>query len=307
MPGFEVVGGIVTNPAKEGQDLGELSGIEPIGVSVTTEVDEVLGDGRVDLIFYCGLGEPAEVAERLGGIAEAGKDAITVTGLVHPVAALGHDGAKRLDDRARAGGGRIVGAGWNPGFLLDVLPVVWGASCVRIDHVFAQRIAEMKDWGPGVHDECGIGFAPEDVSDTNSNPLHESVALIGDGLGLHLEAIENHHEPYLSSTRREHRGRVVEAGTNAGFHKRSIGLSADGRPLVEVEMYAIFCIDPTVDPVEEGASVRIEGDATIETSSGGDWFGDSYPVTAAKAIRSVRPLRTLRPGLYRPDQLPLSG
>jgi 2,4-diaminopentanoate dehydrogenase len=253
------------------------------------------------------LGNPKEVAARLGHIAESGKDAITVTGMIHPESALGREGARQLAERAVRGKARVVGAGWNPGFLLDVLPVLWGASCVRLDRVFAQRVAEMRDWGTGVLDEDGIGAPPDQVkAESNSNPLNESVALIADGLRLRLDRIENEFATYVSTVRREHKGRVVLPGQNAGFHKRSLGISGD-KVLIEVEMIGIFAIDPHVDQVEEGARIRIEGDATIETQASGDWFGDSYPVTAARAIRAAGPLRTLPPGLYRPDQLPLAG
>src|SRR5215469_15821779 len=161
-------------------------------------------------------------------------------------------------------------------------------------------------WGAGVHDECGIGLPPDQVEDTDSNPLHESVALIADALGIPLDRTDNMHEPYVSSVRREHAGRVVEPGHNAGFHKRSVGMSG-GQARIEIEMYGVFCIDPDVDSVQETARVVVDGDVTVETEARGNWFGDSYPVTAAKAIRAVRPLRSMPPGLYRPDQLPLSG
>jgi 4-hydroxy-tetrahydrodipicolinate reductase len=301
----ELVGAVVTDEAKKGRDVGELCGIEPLGIPATTQVDDVLARADVDLIFYCGLGEPAEVAEHLGRFADAGKDSITLTGLIHPEAALGKDGAAALHARAKRGGAHIVGAGWNPGFLLDVLPVVYATSCVRLDRIYAQRVAEMRDWGAGVHEECGIGYRLEDVRDTNSNPLHESVALIADALGMQLDRIDNMHEPYPSRIVREHRGIRVEPDRNAGFHKRSTGV-VGGRPLIEVEMYGVFCIDPQADEVSEGARIVVEGESRVETECTGDWFGDSYPVTAAKAIWSVGPLRALPPGLYRPDQLSLA-
>lgn len=303
-PAVDLTAGIVVNPGKRGRDLGELSGIGDLGVLATTDLDGVLGRADVDLIFYCGLGDPPRVAEFLGRFADAGKDAITLTGLVHPATALGAAGAQELADRAVRGNARLVGAGWNPGFLLDVLPVVWGSSCVEIERVYALRVAEMRSWGAGVHEECGIGLPPSEVSDTLSNPLDESLALIGDGLGIRFDRTEDFHEPYVSSTRREYGGRIVEPGHNAGFHKTSVGFRG-GKPVVEIEMFGIFCIDPEVDEMAEGARIKIEGDTTIETEASGNWFGDSYPATAARAVNAVGPLRTLPPGLYRPDQLPV--
>lgn len=301
----DVVAAVTTTPAKVGADFGTMCGVDA-GVTVTDSLEEVLGRDDVDTVFYCGLGEPHHVVDYLGRIVDAGKDAVTLTGLVHPVAGLGADAARRLHDRAVAGGGRIVGAGWNPGFILDVLPVAVGDSAVRIDVVRAQRIAEMRLWGRGVHEECSIGRPASEAHDSPNNPLHESVALIGDALGLGLERIESSYEPYVTRTDRSHGGLDVPAGSVAGFHKRSLGIAGDA-VRVELEMYGIFGIDPAEDELEEGSRVRVEGDVTVTVDVGGDWFGDSYPITAYRAVRAVRPLRTLAPGLYRPDQLPLSG
>jgi 2,4-diaminopentanoate dehydrogenase len=302
----DVVAAATTSPDKVGKDLAEVAGTAPLGVTIDSSLDSLLERTDVDVVFYCGLGEPAHVADYLARIVDAGKDAVTLTGLIHPKTALGEAAAEKLERRAIDGGGRIVGAGWNPGFILDVLPVAVAESCVRIDLVSAQRIAEMRDWGRGVHEECGLGRPPDAAKDSPNNPLHESVALIGDALSLGLDRIENSYEPYLSKRDRHHGGMDVAAGTIAGFHKRSLGL-AKGQVRVEIEMYGVFCIDPDEDGLSEGATVRVAGDATVAASVSGDWFGDSYPVTAFRAVRSVRPLRTLPPGLYRPDQLPLSG
>jgi len=298
------VSAVVMDPRKAGRDVADLVPGAPRGVTATADLDEALASD-VEVLYYCGLGKPLEVAHYLGRLAEAGKDAITLTGLIHPPTAIGQEAAAQLDAQAVRGGGRILGAGWNPGFLLDVLPVIWGSSCVRIEHVFAQRVAEMRDWGPGVHTECGIGLPPEEVTDTDSNPLHESVALVADGLGIELDKLENFHEPYVSRSRRAHGERVVLPGHNAGFHKRALGYNG-GKGIIEIEMYGIFCIDPDEDPVEESAVVRVHGESTVESWARGDWFGDSYPVTAARAIRAAGPLGRMPPGLYRPDQIPLS-
>lgn len=302
----EVVAAVTTTPAKVGADLGELAGGRRNGVTVSASLDAVLARDDVDLVFYCGLGEPDHVAGYLGHIVDAGKDVVTLTGLVHPPVALGTERAASLHERAVRGRARIVGAGWNPGFILDVLPVAVGDSSVRIEVVRAQRIAEMRLWGRGVHEECGIGRPASEAHDSPNNPLHESVALIGEALGLGLDRVETSYEPYVTRTDRSHGGLAVPPGSVAGFHKRALGY-AGASVRVELEMYGIFGIDPSEDEHDEGSHVRVEGDVTVTVDVGGDWFGDSYPITAFRAVRAVRPLRTLGPGLYRPDQLPLSG
>lgn len=301
----ELAAVIVHDRMKAGHDVGDVLGVAHVGVSMTAALAEVLDRQDVDAVIYCGLGDPSYVAEYFGLFADAGKDAVTLTGLVHPVVALGADGARALDERARRGGARLVGTGWNPGLLLDVLPVMWGSGCVRYDLVYAQRVSEMRSWGAGIQGEVGLGIPPGEAADLSSLSLNESFAVVVDGLDISLDHIEHLYEPYVAPTRREHAGRVVEAGMTGGFRKRSIGYR-DGNAVVEIEWSAIFCIDPAVDGTTEVARVRIEGETTIETEVRGTFFGDSYPATAARAVNSLALMRNLPPGFYRPDQLPIA-
>ena len=98
---------------------------------------------------------------------------------------------------------------------------------------------------------------------------------------------------------------AAEPGTTAGFRKRSVGFR-DGEPVVEIEWWGVFRIDPEVDGFTEAVRLKIEGDSTIETEARGSFFGDPTFVTAAKALNIVTPLRSLPPGVYRPDQVPFS-
>jgi 4-hydroxy-tetrahydrodipicolinate reductase len=272
--------------------------VDVVATAHHDELDALLTRDDIDTVIYCGIGDPHHVAGYLGRIVDAGKDAVTVTGFVHPPTAIGAEAAAALAERAIRGGGRIVGCGLNPGFLLDVLPVVWAASCGRIRRVHALRVGEMRNWGPGIHAECGLGLPPAQAPVTALS-LAESAALIAAALDLEPAAIEETHEPYVTDVRRAHGATTVEPGMTAGFRKRcQLGI-------VELEWLAIFCIDPERDGVSETATVTVEGDTTIHASAGGTFFDDPYPATAARALHAVTALRQLPPGLYRPDQLPL--
>jgi 4-hydroxy-tetrahydrodipicolinate reductase len=302
--GVRLVAGVTTSAEKDGADLGELAGGGSIGVRATRDVPAVLARDDVDTVVYCGLGNPAEVAGHLGRIVDAGRNAITVTGFVHPPTALGAAGARGLHERAVRGGGRIVGCGLNPGFLLDLLPVVWAACAARFDRVHARRVSDMRTWGPGIHAECGLGRPPEEARGLEvALALDESAMLVADALALPVERVDNHHEPYVTTIPRRHGATLVEAGRTAGFRKRCAVQGPAGT--VELEWLAIYAIDPAVDGVEEGASVQIDGETTFGATVHGGLFADSYGATVARALNAVVPLRSLPPGLYRPDQLPI--
>lgn len=304
-PDLVLAGGVALDPTKAGRDLGELAQRDALGIAAVGSLQELLANPDVESVIYCGLGTAAEVAKVLGQIVDTGRDAITTTGLVHPRTALGDEGAAALAERAVRGGGRIVGAGWNPGFLLDVLPVAWGWSCNHIDRLHMRRVGEVKSWGTGILDEMGLGLPPEDAPPPIFS-LAEPLALIDDALGLRLDRTENVTEPYVTKIRREYGTRVVEPGCISGFRNRSIGYRGTSA-VVELEWLAIFCISQENDELDEVLGLRIEGDTLVEMQARGTFFSDPYPATAARLLNTVRPLRTLPPGLYRPDQLPLSA
>lgn len=302
----ELVAGVTVSPGKAGADLGELTVGVPLGIAVGSDLDAVLARDDVDVVVHCGIGSNRELGELLGRCAAAGKDAVTVAGFVHPPTAIGAEAAAALDRRAREGGGRIVGTGVNPGLLLDVLPALWGTMAARIDAVRARRVSDVRNWGAGALEaEVGLGRAPEEVRGTPALALDESLALVADALGLGLDRIDDVHEPLPATTARAHGGRSVEVGQNMGFRRRAVG-TRDGAVVAEIEWLAVFCLDPEVDGESDSASVSVAGDSDVEATVTGTFCGDPYPSTAARALAALAPLAQMPPGLYRPDQIPLS-
>ncbi|MFT3874163.1 MAG: hypothetical protein QM714_16225 [Nocardioides sp.] len=307
-PDLELQGGVVTTPTKAGVDIGLLLDREPVGVTATEDLEEVAADTDVDAIVYCGLGDPVGVAATLGRLAERGKDCVTVSGLIHPETALGESGAAALDAQARGGGSRVVGAGWNPGFLLDLLPVVWGNSIPGVQSVAVERICDLAAWGDGVLDRLGIGSREAIPVDswTEYLPVSECLRLVSDALRLDLDCVELRFEPRVATDRRSVAGRRVEPGTTMGFRATGVGLK-NGAEVVRLGWNAVFGLDPAVDELVESALLVIRGETDVEVVATGTTLLDAYPATAARALNTLWPLRELPPGLYRPDQVPASA
>src|SRR6266576_3689200 len=127
-PWLDFRAGIVYSAAKDGIDLGEACGLDVrLGAPVSTDVDAVLARPDIDVVFYTGIGTPAEVAAACLRANRAGKDAITVSGLVHPRTILGADAAAELDAASRAAGQRILGTGgWD--VLTATVPLAAGTN-----------------------------------------------------------------------------------------------------------------------------------------------------------------------------------
>jgi hypothetical protein len=299
---YELAAAITTSADKAGRDVGTLLSGDPIGVDTTLDEAAVLADDSIDVILHAGLGSNDEVAALLGRVADAGKTGITVSGFIHPVSAIGAAGAAALDARAKDAGAHLLGTGVNPGYLLDALPAaIASLSCPT--RVRAQRINDMRFWGDGaLREEGGAGLDPGEVVVSDHLSLVSSVAVLADALGGATTAIEEHHEILVSESDRSDGRRTVAAGQTKGFRRTARVMA--GEIAVEVEWTAIFCLDPALDDgLEMAAKVSVEGSAQIECSITGYGIVDSYPATAARAIAAIAPLRSLPPGLYRPDQV----
>ncbi len=300
--GVRVVAGIVANPTKDGQDLGKLTVGEPVGVTVTQDVDAVLARDDVDVVLYGGLGGDV-MLDLLERSANAGKDVITASGLIHAGFHLGEAKAERLDRRARDGGARLLGTGVNPGFAMDVLPALLATSMPDPVSIWAGRVSNITSWGAEVlRQELRVGGEPAAAGATLIEHMTESVHLIAAATGLELETIDPRPGLIVADQAREVLGIEVDAGRVLGFHHRVIGI-VEGSPRIELEWQSTLG-EP--GGLQEGSVIRVKSPNDLETVVRLDLPIDSYPSTAARMIKSILPLRALAPGLRRPDELPIA-
>jgi hypothetical protein len=303
-PWLEFRGGIVYSPAKDGLDLGEACGLDVrVGAPVSTDVDAVLSRPDIDVVFYCGIGTPAEVAAACLRANRAGKDAITISGLVHPATILGASAAADLDAASRTTGHRILGTGfWD--YLTITLPLASFSNVLTFDEIRLERVADTTLWGHGILRDEGVGGPIESAGSgfMMRNFLVEALMLLAESAGLEVDDPVFESIPVLAGERRERNGYVVEPGTICGHDRRVTANVAGGGRLVSL-WRGRFDLQPERDGMEGSARVTVEGDSAFETIVRGDIFLDTYPPTGARAMAAVRPLRALAPGLHTIDEL----
>jgi len=297
-------GGIVYSAAKEGLDLGEACGLDVrLGAPVSMDIDAVLARTDIDVVFYAGLGTPTEVAEACLRANRAGKDAITIAGLVHPKTILGPAAAADLDAAARAAGRRILGTGlWD--YLTITLPLASMSNVLTFDEIRLERVADLTFWGHGILRDEGIGGPAEAAGGgfMMRNFLVEALMLLAESCGLQIDEPVFESVPVLSEVRRERAGYVVDPGTICG-HDRRVAANVQGGGRLVSLWRGRFDLQPERDGMEGSARVVVEGDPAFETIVRGDLFLDTYPPTGARAMAAVRPLRALAPGLHTIDEL----
>jgi 2,4-diaminopentanoate dehydrogenase len=298
-----IVAAVSGSPAKIGEDVGTVLGGEAIGAKVAAEVDAVLGD--VDVVLLTAHMPHAEAAEQIGRCLDAGVDVITVNGFTHAGATVGEEWTEELRSRAVAGGARLLGTGVNPGFLLDALPVLLATNLPRVDRLKVRRVSDAASWSPTLLQAMGIGepFGSEVDFEVS---LQEQLRALIDGLSLGVEETDEVSEPLAAASDREAAGIAIPKGSNVGVRRVARGL-VGGVPILEVEWLVLVAIDREADGVEASAEATIEGGGeTVANSISGTLLVEPYMATAMRMVNSVRPLRSLPPGIYRPDQIPSS-
>ena len=127
-PALELVGCYAWSPDKVGRDVGELAGIEPLGVAATDDIDALI-ELEPDCVIYNPMWPNVDHLVR---ILSAGVNVVTTAAFI-----TGHsfgDGRDRIIDACERGGSTIFGSGINPGFV-EMMAVMSSTICDRIDKI----------------------------------------------------------------------------------------------------------------------------------------------------------------------------
>jgi len=199
----ELVGAIVTNPAKEGRSVGELLG-RACDVRMTTDARSVLAE-EPDVVCICTQSNLHEVSDQIEACVKAGANVLCIAEKLAYPWASDAGWAERFEELAMEHGVSILGTGINPGFILDALVVVWSSICLRIDRIKAERVNDLSPFGPTVMRSQGVGTTVEEfergVADgtiVGHIGFPESIGLIADALGWEIDEVVETREPIVT-------------------------------------------------------------------------------------------------------------
>jgi 4-hydroxy-tetrahydrodipicolinate reductase len=209
--------------------------------------------------------------------------------------------AEELDDLAKKNGGRLLGTGVNPGFLMDALPAfltsvsksVKGIACYRIQDASARRIPFQKKIGAGLDDEQ---FAKRVADGTLRHVgLGESLHFIAHYVGLPIERWEEDIAPVKADRDMVCGLGTIPRGKVAGVRQVARGYF-DERCVVHLEFQAAI---GQKDPHDR---VLIEGEPHMDMVIPGGVHGDV--ATCAIVINAIPRLLKAPPGLHTMATIP---
>jgi len=314
---LELVGCYAWSPDKVGRDVGELCGIESLGVVATDDVDALLALNP-DCVVYNQMF--ADVDE-LVRILSAGINVVTTSEFItgHRLGA----GRDRITKACEVGKSTIFGSGLNPGFI-QLFAIISAGLSDRIDRVYIEESFDTTIYNsPETEKIMGFGYPIDypgllSVTEEGSGIFREAVMLVADALGVELDDIRCEAE-YAQATEDVNLPGdwVIAKGCVAGIDVRWKGYVGD-RDVVEIR--AVWIKGQALDPVWEmgfGYQITVEGRPTIKTTLAfeppPDFVAETIEeyillgltITAVPAITAIPAVVAAPPGIATYNNLPL--
>ena len=300
-PGLQQVGAVDVDPAKAGRDAGEVADLgRALGFNVSAYADRALADARPDVVVHCTGSFLTDVMPQLRSIISAGSAVVSTCEELffpwprHPQL------AQEIDALARERAVAVLGTGVNPGFVMDLLPLVLSAVTAEVRSVRVTRVVDAAHRRGSLQRKIGAGITVEEFDRRAAGGpmghvgLAESLYMLAAGLGWNLERIDDSLEPAVAATVVETPHTHVEPGQVAGIRQRARGATATGHS-IELNL-AMFVGAP--DPHDE---VVIEGNPGARLLIPGGIFGDS--ATAAIVANAIPAVHAATPGLRTLNEL----
>jgi hypothetical protein len=117
-PELELVGCYVHSSSKNGRDVGEILGSDPLGVTASSSVDDVLAVDA-DCVMYSPL---VANDDEVKAILRSGKNVVTPIGWVYPDRT--HPKVRAIAQAAIEGGVTLHGSGIHPGGITERFPLM---------------------------------------------------------------------------------------------------------------------------------------------------------------------------------------
>ncbi len=263
-PDLELIGCYAWGADKVGRDVGELCGIDPIGVTATNDVDALLALKPDCVVYNPKWPEVAEMAR----ILEAGVNIVSTSAFITGHA-LGAD-RQRIVDACERGQSSMFGTGMNPGFA-NLLALVSAGVCDRIDSISVLESVDSTGYD-SPETELKVGFAKPiddpsllEMTRDGTAVFGDAVYMMADALGVELDEVRCDAE-YAQTTEDLDLGSwTIPAGCVAGVAASWKGIVGE-RTVIDLKVR--WRKGQTLDPdwtIEHGYIVEIQGMPCVRT------------------------------------------
>lgn len=302
---FKIVGAVDINPELVGKDLGEVLEIpEKLNIEIEQDADLLFSRVKANTVVLTTTSHLKDIFPQITLCLKAGLNVISTCEELSYPWKRHPDLARELDNLAKERGVTVVGTGINPGYLMDTLPLVLTAPCLRVKSVRVRRLINSSRRRIPFQVKVGTGLTQEEFREKIENEsitghvgLLESVYMIADGLGWELDrALECPPQPVINEEEVETGLGRVEPGRVIGLTSVAYGQKG-GKDIITLE----FCANAAME--EESDEIIIEGEPPIHQKIIGGVHGDIG--TVAVTINIIPRAIEASSGLILMKDLPL--
>ena len=299
-----IVAAVDPAPEIAGRELGELVFGAPAGVLVAATLEQLVDRDAVDCAIVTTSSELELVMPTLRTLLDHGLAVVSTCEelaypwLRHPVF------AQELDERAIRNGGRVLGTGVNPGFLMDAFAVCATTACslvrsikvTRLQDASSRRLPFQRKIGAGLDD---AEFEARAAAGTLRHVgLGESLFFVGHYLGWTFDRWDEELTAVTAERELECALGPIPAGHSSGVRQVARGY-------VGAECVAELVFQAAIGQPDPHDRVEVDGDPPLDLVWKGGLHGDT--ATSAIVLNSIRSLRAAAPGLHTMATLPLQG
>jgi 2,4-diaminopentanoate dehydrogenase len=301
--GMEIVGGVDIDPAKIGRPLSELTGVQSLsGVRAFASLEELLAVEHPDVVLHtAGSGAAASFAQLRPALAAGISAASTCEELIFP-ALKTPDLTAEYDELCRHSGARVVGTGVNPGFVMDVLPIMLTGVSRRVDSIYVERVVNASTRRRPLQAKIGSGMAPDEfralfaAGKAGHAGFQQSLALLAHAMGWKLEKIEETCEPVVAPGPISTKFFGVAKGHTCGLHQRAVGtVAGEAKIILDLQMF--------LDAKNPHDTIVVQGEPSLNLTLNGGVAGDA--ATVAALVNIVPRLLASAPGVRLMTELPV--
>lgn len=302
---MEIVGAIDNAPEKSGKDLGSVSGVNSLRRRrVFSTANELLEQEEPDLIIHAAVSRFRAAAAQLEPFVKRGISVVSsceemiFPHLSEPALAL------RFHKLCRHTGARAVGTGVNPGFVMDVLPIVLSGVCHSVREIHVQRVVNASTRREPLQRKIGSGMPPREflrlfkAGRAGHAGLKESLALLAHSQGWRPTQIIETGAPVVADRNIQTAYFNVKRGQTCGLHQRAETRLDNGlRASLDLQMY--------LDADNPHDAIQIVGEPNLDLVLKGGVAGDH--ATVAALVNTAERIVRCVPGLLYLTDLPISA
>ncbi len=310
-PQVEIVGAIDHDPLKIGVDLGKVAGLrKKMGIHVDYPARKVLGKVKADLVLHATSAFLEEAFNEIMEILEKKLNLITICQELFFPLAHNIKKAQEINILARKKGVRVTAAGINPGFIMDIVPIVCSLPCWKIEKVFVTRIVDFSPYGQEEMKHIGANLTPEEFKEgvrrgkIGHIGLLETAAMVSHCLGLKVDELRQSKEPVVTKKKRESKFIKILPGRVCGFKQNVEGYSGE-KLILDFRMVGIVSPDEKEDGIKMGDHARLEGIPSVDIAIKEEIAQKGGLGTAGVAVNLIPKLMNSEPGFHTMHELSL--